>query len=449
MPSLIYEERPGEIRTAWLVDGAPKVLLFRRAHWPAAGDVHLGRVLGQAPDGSGAFVLLDSDGLTGFLKRSGRRRLPGEGERLYVTVEAFDPLARDKSARVRPGIHLSGRYVDLARPGSGVDFSACDPQSEETITAALRDPLMPLAKQAGIRVKASAAGVPTEAVVMEARRLWAQIRDIEAHAAAARPRRLYRPPALLAALAAGPPGPVTLSLDTVSAPSPALVRIVEGCPDVALARGEACVSFAAAGLEDWLETVASGALALPPGGALRFAPAPTGLVVDVDAGTRPARGHRARLWRALGEEAATHLAAVAAALRLQGLVLVDLPVRARDSEMRSDLARCWRTAFAAAGLEPDLDGPNRHGIVSIALRRRDTPILAFLDMAGLPEQLRQEARLFAALRALGGSVTALPAAGATSVDLALPAGLVALAEQLGLPAAWEQVLHLPLALRAQ
>lgn len=448
MPKLIYEERPGEIRTAWLVDGAPKALLFRRAHWPAAGDVHLGRVLGHAPDASGAFVLLSAEGLTGFLKRRGRMRLPGEGERLCVTVDAFDPLARDKAARVQPGIHLCGRYVNLVRPGAGIDFSDCGPIAQEAVATAVRDRLASLAERAGIRLKAAAAHVPSAAVVAEAQRLWAQVTAIEAQAADARVGRLYRPPGLLAALAEGPPGPVALSLDMVGAPSPALVRIVEARPDVALAPKDARLSFDAAGLADWLETVAGGVLALPGGGGLRLAPAPTGMVVDVDAGAHPARGDRTHLWRRLGEEAARHLAALAAALRLQGLVLVDLPVRARDGETRAYLAKRWRAAFSAVGLGRDLDGPNRHGIVSIALRRRDTPILAFLDMAGLPERLRQEARLFAALRSLGRAVVA-GSVGATAVDLTLPTPLAALAEQLGLPSAWEQALNLPLALRPQ
>ncbi len=446
MPTLIYEERPGEIRTAWLVDGAPRTLLFQRAHWPAPGDVHLGRVLGHAPDGSGVFVLLDSDGLTGFLKRRGRGSLPCEGERLCVSVAAFDPLARDKAAWVRPGIRLSGRYVRLIRPGGGMESAGYGPESAEAVADAVRNSLAPLASEVGIRVKAAAAHVPSAVVVEEARRLWAQIRDIEDRAAAGRIGRLHRPPALLTALAEGPAGPVRLSVDTAGAPPPAIARMPDVCPDVTLAAKDARATFDSTGLEDWLEAVASGRLALPGGGALRLAPAPAGLVVDVDAGGRPMRGDRARLQRALGEEAATHLAAVAAALRLQGLVLVDLPVPARDGRTRSSLARYWRAAFAAAGLGRDLDGPNRHGIVSIALKRRAIPILAFLDMAGLPERLRQEARLFAALRPLARCAAGAPG-GATGVNLALPASLVALAERLGLPAAWERVLHLPLALR--
>lgn len=444
MPTLIYEERPGEIRTAWLVDGAPRSLLFRRAHWPAAGDVHLARVLGHAPDGSGAFVLLRADGLTGFLKRRARMPLPPEGQQLCVRVEAFDPLAGDKAARVRADMHLCGRYVMVKKPGGGIDCTELQEEGEGALAAGLRSLLDPLAGECGIRIRRPAAHVAPEVVLAEAQRLTARIEEITEKAKTAEVGRLHRPSALLAALAEGPPGPVRLAMDVVGAAAPEAALLRKGYPDVHVVGREAGLSFTAAGLDDWLETVAAGSCALPGGGALRFAPAPTGLVVDVDAGGRPARGDRTRLLQALGEEAADCLARTAAALRMQGLVLVDLPVRAGDSAMRHHLARRWRAAFAAAGLGRDIDGPNRHGVMSIALRRRSTPILAFLDMAGLPERLRREARLFAALRPLAQHAAASPAA--VRLTLRLPEPLIALAARLGLVSAWEQALHRPLVL---
>ncbi|GIX16967.1 MAG: hypothetical protein KatS3mg119_1153 [Rhodothalassiaceae bacterium] len=445
MHLLVIEDRPGESRSAWIVGGRPAALVFRRDHWPAAGDVHLARVTAHAPDSSGAFLLLDeATGLAGFLKRRGRASPPEVGRIMPVTVAAHDPAAGDKQARVEPGVRLAGRYLTLAAPGRGLALSDSLKAAAE-MHPRLEAALGPLAARAAVRVNSATAHVPVEAVAGEAGRLAARLGELEAAVAAGGPaRRLHRPPFLEVALAAGPAGRFRLLGDAPFGLRGPGEEAAASFPDLAGVE-DAEDAFAATGVADWLEEVAAGRLALAGGGHLRLALAPSGIVVDVDAGARPARGDRRELLRRLGTETAATLARAAAALRLQGLVVVDLPVP-RDAAFRRALEGAFRDAFAAAGLGRDVAGPNRHGIVSIALARAGTPVPAFLDMPGLPERLRREARLFAALRPLARR-RALPP-GATTVPLRLERDLVPLLNDLGLQPAWEAKLGLALAIEA-
>ncbi len=410
MRRLLISCWPGEVRAA-LVDGTGGLrrLLVHRDHHPASGAVHLARVRAVAPDASGAFLDL-GDGTTGFLKRRGRTRLPAEGAMERVQLRAFDPAESDKAVRVERRLLFEGRYLDLDPDRRGVLFDALEEGGARALSSARRaglsQALSSIGERIGVRLKPPAAVVDEDVVAAEAARLDGHWRMVEAAmgSPSRRPRRLLDGPdgLMRAILLLEDATPDEIRIEHPNVMAGEVARFFARHPELArrLERHrEALPLFEAFGVEERIDMLAAGRWSVEGGGMLHLERTRAGWVIDVDARARPARGDRRHLLADLGARAGESVAVLVRLLDLGGLVLVDFPVSA-EAAMRRELSEGLARALAGDPLKPDCAGVNRHGIASIARARRGVAVASLLAPPGTSAHLREEARLFAALRRL-------------------------------------------------
>ncbi|RMF12555.1 MAG: hypothetical protein D6757_09570 [Alphaproteobacteria bacterium] len=412
MQRLLISCWPGECRAA-LLDAAGRLnrLLVHRDHHPASGAVHLARTRATAPDASGAFLDLGG-GITGFLKRRARSRLPAEGAMERVQIQSFDPAEPGKAVRVARHILLEGRYLDLDPERRGVMFERIDDEGMPPLSSQRRQgleaALSSIGERIGVRLKRAAAAVDEDVAAAEAARLDGHWRMVEAamRSSSRQARRILAGPdgLMRAVLMLEGATPDEIRIEHPAVMAGAIRSFFARYPDLAdrlAAHRESTPLFEAFGVEDRIATLIDGDWPIEGGGALHLERARLGWVIDVDAVARTARGDRQGLLAGLSTRAAQTAADLVRMLDLGGLIVIDFPTLS-EPKARRKLAEHLAQALADDPLRPDCAGLNRHGIASIARTRRGVATASLLGLPGVPSFLHEEAHLFEDLRRLAG-----------------------------------------------
>ncbi len=376
--TLLIAASPGELWAA-LVEGDElrELRVLRSTGRARVGQVILGRVVALKPGLPAALVDIGLD-RPAFL--SGEDAAPGigiaglhEGEALVVQVTK-DARA-EKAAGVSMRLRLSGRFLDLtpARPGiaAGKDLA---PAERERLLAALGEIARP---GEGFTLRSAAAGAAPAELAADADGLRARWQAIEAaqmrsHA----PAPLETPAAPIATLLAefAPLEPDLIAVDDRAAFAEGRAWLVRHPPTLAdrlALHREAAPLFEHHGIAGDIAAALMPRVPLPEGGALTIEPTAAATMIDVDTGSRAARG-----------VLATNLAAAREAARqirlrnLAGPIVIDFVGMRRHGDR--DRVRGALAAALAGDPDAQVLGWTRLGHLELVRRRRHAPLAELL-----------------------------------------------------------------------
>ncbi|MFQ5346728.1 MAG: ribonuclease E/G [Rhodothalassiaceae bacterium] len=403
---LLIDDGIGELRTALLFAGEVREIRLYRPQRPALEAVYLARLTDRLPGHDGAFVNLGDDG-DAFVPRAREKgRTGGEaaatGAIFPVQIRSL-PREGDKLARASRVIRLRGRYLDLIRPGAGLDDGGPDigAPRRQKLTDALASGLA----QHRLVLRPAAAAAGDEAIIAEASRLQGQIRALAA--AGGGPRLVLPPPdALARAIRDAPPSLARIRIAQRHL-VPALEPLARVWPDVAgkaVLWREKTPLFEALGVEPILAALIAGCIRLPSGGRLWLDDTHAGTMIDIDTGAAGPTAKTAQ--RQANEEAAVAVARLLRLADIGGLVVVDF-IDPGGARARARLLDRLDQALADDPAPVRRSGLSGDGILSLT-RRREGPGLRDLLLAPRQNRLSCESRALALLReaaALAGRET--------------------------------------------
>ncbi|WP_281299797.1 MULTISPECIES: ribonuclease E/G [unclassified Iodidimonas] len=410
MADLLIEASAGEIRTALVDETGPLEIGFHRGRDLHREAIVLARVSALAPDINSAFVELEggveggpSCPLSGLLPchhapfEPGSARPKRIGDAVHVgqkfCVELMmAPNENSKSWVVRADYARKGRYLTLTpfRPGLRFD-DGFDLEDKNRLGEALT----PILKESGVAAHAPAQGIHDDVLMAEAARLLGQIRAIRTAGGGAR-QILAAASALKISLRDAPPdlGKIYLSdRDLLAQAQSCLKQWPDLLPLLDVPKTDLGL-FADHGVEEALDALIDGHIALPSGGMISIDETRAATVIDVDSAKATA-GQSAgqsgagsgRAWgRAAFEvncEAARVLARLLRFGRIGGLVVIDF-IDMQKKDHKDALIAAFDAALADDPLPVRLSGINAHGILTLTRKRLGPSVREMLLQAPGP-----------------------------------------------------------------
>ncbi len=406
--TLLFEDGPGELRTAALADGRVFEVGHHRALTPSqVGAVFLGRIRRIIPSLNAAFIDLGT-GRDGFLRANGVRwpadqprrlsRVLHEGEALVVQVTR--DAAADKSPVVTSLAKLPGRFMDYSWQVPGL---CCAPgvTVEQGQVGGL------LEKGEGVYLRASPDS--GDALRADLESLRAVGRAIRAAAAQGDPpRQLALPPSRVAqTLATHKDAP----LRHIQTNTQGLARAVrDWCeryrPELAeCVESSSSSVFDAYEVETEIETALSTRLALPNGTELIFDEGEVLTAIDVNSGASDATPGRAAM-----ETNVAALPEIARQLRLRrigGAVVIDL-LKVRDGRDRKYLVETFRELVKADSVQCHVLGLSALGLLEMTRQRMGPSLAEELLAPSREPSPRAETIAYRVLRCLRREAVARP-----------------------------------------
>ncbi|GEQ97673.1 axial filament protein [Iodidimonas gelatinilytica] len=377
MADLLIENSVSEYRVALVDEQKPYELSLMRgvAHWVES--INMARVIRLAPEFDGAFLDLGG-GVEGFMTRRHAPRERGapvparldggihEGQSVPVQL-MVPPSEQGKSWTVSADLHRKGRYITLIPSQAGLSFD--DEGADKRAQARLSEALAPILKACGVRVHAPAFLVDDDVVLSEASRLLGQLRAIRA--AGSGVRILLPGPDLLRRSLRDAPvglGAIRCSDRATLAEAMSLTKTWPDLEPLLLCDMGDGALFERYGVEDALDEIAKGEIALPSGGRISFEDTRAAMVIDVDAGAACTGRSVARVARMVNLEAATAIALLLRRANIGGLVLVDFIDMAKHDDREAVLS-ALDAGFKADPAPIRRSKINHHGVLSITRKR--------------------------------------------------------------------------------
>ncbi len=393
--TLLFEDGPGEMRSAALADGRVVEVGHHRHRRPSqVGAIYRGRVRRIMPSLNVAFIDLGT-GVDGFLRANGMRWPSGQPKRLNrllhegaaLTVQVVRDAVADKGPVVTSLIELPGRFVDYTPGVPGVRNASTEVADE---LQALLD------ADEGVSVHRpwpDAAAIEEDLQALRTR--W---RAINAGGAAPAPVE-SSPGPVVAVLAAHRGHPMRHVLaDSRTAARAATAWSQRYAPELSAGVELAAMGlFDTHGVEAAIDTALSPYVPLPGGGNLIFEEGEVLTAVDVNSGADEALPGRAAF--------ETNLAAVpeiARQLRLRrigGAVVIDF-LKMRERAAQQDLVAAFRVAVADDPAGCHVLGLSGLGLLELTRRRTGPSLADELLLAPAGRLVRPETVAYRALRRL-------------------------------------------------
>lgn len=359
----LIEESAGWTRSALLIDGRIERIDISFPGEQEAGAVRRARIRAKLPEADARLLDLGG-GMDGFLPQSAKPRgglMMEEGAYFPVLLLA-PPHESGKGWKTTADFRLKGRYLSLDPARKGIEAGK-DCPTDASALEALRQSLKDLTGEAALILGPAAFGTSVEAVRAEALRLLEDARRL--HGGKATGEILAAPEPLNRLMRQLPAGAGRI----LAADAALHARLRQLCsqdypdllPDVACEREGSASLFERHGVEDRIEQILSGHIALPSGGALHIDETRAATVIDIDA-AMAARFESNR-------EAAREIPLLLRQAQIGGLALIDF-IEGMTRQQQATLLKALDQGLTLDALPVNRSHFTSHGVVSLT-RRRD------------------------------------------------------------------------------